>query len=148
MPCHDTRSRLIVTLDPEDQLVDFDFYKNTCSKAIGGETGYRDRVRGKGPEEIFAIDFDRLQAEIQIPDPDDQFFLFLEWQALRAALSLYRGYDRNVDTSRYQLSAVCHDATGTELRLTILPPKEMPKKIKPCHAQESATTRSLPMVRN
>ena len=57
MPCKDTTSKITVFLDTNDCLVNFDFSKITCSKEIGGGTGYFEYCKGKSIGEILEIDF-------------------------------------------------------------------------------------------
>lgn len=127
MPCKDTTSRITVRLDGEDRLLDFDFSKITCSKEIGGETGYKGYCVGKSIDEIARIDFADLLGWFAPEDTEAQFFLYLEWDALRTALAQYRGRDEEVDTERYQLSSISYDEDGVEICQVIRPPTDMPK---------------------
>lgn len=127
MPCKDTTSRITVRLDLEDRVVDFDFSKITCSKEIGGGTGYKDYCAGRTIDEISQIDFNGILEKLHPENTEDQFFLYLEWDALRTAIAQYLGRNEEVDAERYQLSSVSLDENGVEIRQVIRPPSEMPK---------------------
>jgi hypothetical protein len=118
-----------IKLDLEERLLDFDFSKITCSKEIGGGTGYREYCSGKPSQEILAIDFNDLIRSLNLEDPDDQFFLYLEWDALRTALCQYLGNEEDVDRERYQLASIIHEEDFIEISQVIHPEQNMPKLV-------------------
>jgi len=115
MPCKDTSSMVKIKLDLEERLLEFDFSKITCSKEIGGGTGYMEYCSGKSAEEILAFHFSDLTRVLELDDPDDQFFLYLEWDALRTALCQYLGNEEDVDRQRYQLASIAHEKDFVEI---------------------------------
>jgi len=129
MPCKDSSSIVKVKLDLEERLLDFDFSKITCSKEIGGATGYMEYCSGKSAQEILAFDFNDLTFTLGIDDPDDQFFLYLEWDALRTALCQYLGNEEEIDRERYQLSSIIHESDFIEIFQVIRPQQNMPKLV-------------------
>ena len=129
MPCKDSSSIVKVKLDLEERLLDFDFSKITCSKEIGGETGYMQYCSGKPAQEILEFDFNDLTHTLGMHDPDDQFFLYLEWDALRTALCQYLGNDEEIDRERYQLSSIIHEMDFIEISQVIHPQQNMPKLV-------------------
>ncbi len=118
-----------IKLDLEERLLDFDFSKITCSKEIGGGTGYMEFCSGKSAEEIRMLDFNDLTRSLGLDDPDDQFFLYLEWDALRTALCQYLGNDEDVDRERYQLASIIHEVDFIEICQVIHPEQNMPKLV-------------------
>lgn len=129
MPCKDTSSMVKIKLDLEERLLDFDFSKITCSKEIGGGTGYMEYCAGKSVEEILAFRFSDLTRVLGLADPDDQFFLYLEWDALRTALCQYLGNEEDVDRERYQLVSIAHEKDFVEISQVIHPEQNMPKLV-------------------
>jgi hypothetical protein len=129
MPCKDTSSMVKIKLDLDEHLLGFDFSKITCSKEIGGGTGYLEFCTGKSAEEILKIHFNDLTRTLGLDDPDDQFFLYLEWDALRTALCQYLGNDEDVDRERYQLYSIAHEENFIEIFQVIHPEQNMPKLI-------------------
>ncbi len=129
MPCKDSSSLVKVKLDLEERLLDFDFSKITCSKEIGGGTGYMEYCSGKSAQEILTFDFNDLTRILGMQDPDDQFFLYLEWDALRTALCQYLGNDEEIDRERYQLSSIIHEIDFIEISQVIHPQQNMPKLV-------------------
>ncbi len=127
MPCKDTTSRITVRLDGADRLIDFDFSKITCNKEIGGETGYKGYCAGKSIDEISRIEFADLLERFGPEKTEEQFFLYLEWDALRTAIAQYRGREEEVDTERYQLSSISCGEDGVEICQVIRHPADMPK---------------------
>lgn len=135
MPCKDTTSQVTIQLDHDDRLTDFDFSKITCSKEIGGATGYKDFCTGKEIAEIVAIEFQDVLNTLNPQETEDQFFLFLEWDALRSGLLQYSGHGEAVDLDRYQVASIEYDEGQVKIIQHIKPPKEMPKIV-------SCTTRA------
>lgn len=131
MPCKDTTSRVTIQLDPNDRLTDFDFSKITCGKEIGGATGYKDFCAGKEIDDIVAVEFQDILNILKPRGTEDQFFLFLEWDALRSGLLQYSGHDEEVDLDRYQVASIEYNEGQVKIIQIIRPPKEMPK-IKSC----------------
>ncbi len=129
MPCKDSSSLVKVKLDLEERLLDFDFSKITCSKEIGGGTGYMEYCSGKSAQEILTFDFNDLTRILGMQDPDDQFFLYLEWDALRTALCQYLGNEEEIDRERYQLSSIIHEIDFIEISQVIHPQQNMPKLV-------------------
>jgi hypothetical protein len=64
-----------------------------------------------------------------LDDPDDQFFLYLEWDALRTALCQYLGNEADVDQERYQLVSIAHEKDFVEISQVIHPEQNMPKLV-------------------
>ena len=128
MPCKDTSAKIKVLLDAEERLLDFDYEKITCSKKIGG-TGFREYCIGRSIEEISHIDFNALLDIISFESTEDQFYLFLEWDAVRAAIAQYRGRGNELDQDRYQLASIVYDEGNVEICQITKPPKEMPKVV-------------------
>ena len=129
MPCKDTASKVAVFLDVEDRLIDFDFSKITCSKEIGGGTGYLEYCRGKSAEEIIQFNFQEPLESLMPETDEDQFFLYLEWDALRTSIAQYLGDISNIDQKRYQIASITCDEAGTTIVQVIRPPEKMPKVI-------------------
>ena len=129
MPCKDTTSKVTVFLDDKDRLVDFDFSKITCSKEIGGGTGYFEYCKGKSAEEIMQFDFQEPLEFLSPKTDEGQFFLYLEWDALRTSIAQYLGDISNIDQNRYQVASITCDEVGTTIVQVIRPPEKMPKII-------------------
>lgn len=129
MPCKDSSSRVVIKLDFDERLLTFDFSKITCSKEVGGGTGYVEYCSGKLVQKILADDFNDLVKILGLEDPEDQFFLYLEWDALRTAFFQYLGSDEEVDQERYQLSSITHEVEHIEICQVIRPNQNMPKLV-------------------
>ena len=131
MPCKDTTSQITVILDENDCLVSFDFSKLTCHKAVGGGTGFMEFCRGKPVDQVTQLEFSDLVVDLGLTDSEEQFLLYMEWDALGAALDQYQGSRRDVDTDRYQIATIAYESNQVEIRQVVAPPEEMPKLI-PC----------------
>ncbi len=126
MPCKDTTAIVEIRLGLQDDFLDFDFSKLTCGKTIGG-TGFQTLCQGKSPEEILALDFDAVVEKLTLQDEEEEFLLFLEWEALVSALEQYLGNAHAIDNERYQMASIEQDENGVTLRQLVRPLKEMPK---------------------
>lgn len=137
MPCSDSSSGLNFKFDHDDCLIDFEYAKITCSSEIEGETGYKNFCVGQELNEILNHDFPMLVSVLGLNSREDQqFILHLEWEALRAAIGLYLGVNRDdIDTDRCLITSIENGPESTEVALVILPPKEMPKIIS-CSKKE------------
>ena len=127
----------MVWLDNNECLLKYDFSKITCGKGISGDVGYQDYSRGRHAKEIFKIEFNQLMERLDLQSSEDQFLLYLEWDALRSSIAQYYGLSEEVDTKRYKISSINFDENGVEIRQIINPPAEMPKKIISCRARSS-----------
>ena len=137
MPCKDTTAQITVILDEKDCLVTFDFSKITCQKSVGGGTGFVDLCNGKHIDEVVQLEFSNLVVDLGLTDSEKQFLLYLEWDALGAALNQYQGGFREVDTNRYQIATIAYESSQVEIRQMVASPKEMPKII-PCRKREAS----------
>ena len=126
MPCKDTTSRVTVLLDQEDCLVDFDFSKISCNKEIGGGTGYLEYCKGKSIDEIMRLEFQEILDFLAPESTEDQFFIYLEWDALRTSLAQYLGEVADIDQEKYQISSITSDEKGTTIVQVICPPEKIP----------------------
>jgi hypothetical protein len=70
-------------------------------------------------------------AELELKDSEEQFLLYMEWDALGAALDQYQGNCQGVDKDRYQIATITYESDQVEIRQLVAPPKEMPKLV-PC----------------
>lgn len=145
MPCKDTTSHVKVCLSQEDHLTDFEFSKFTCQKEIGGGTGFREYCLGRHVDEIVGLEFEPLIEALGLENPEDQFFLYLEWDAVGTALAQYLGWGDSIDLERYKIASIIHDEDGIQINQAILPPEEMPKSIPCCvKSRKAEATRSIP----
>ena len=142
MPCKDTASKVTVFLDDKDRLIDFDFSKITCSKEIGGGTGYFEYCKGKSAEEIMQFDFQEPLEFLGPKTDEDQFFLYLEWDALRTSIAQYLGDISNIDQNRYQVASITCDDEGVTIVQVIRPPEKMPKIIS-CNKRSQENNRMV-----
>jgi hypothetical protein len=126
MPCHDSSSIVSVTLDSNERLVGFDFGKITCGKEIGEGGAFREYCLGRNIDDILRLEFVDIRNALKIETTEDEFLLYLEWDALRAAVAQYRGLENAADRERCQIAAVISDGDQTEIRQSIRPPANMP----------------------
>ena len=133
MPCSDSSSGLNIRLDLNERIVKFDFAKITCSSEIGGGKSLSQFCAGKSLEEVLELDFRMLVSVLNLNDDEEaQFILYMELDALKAAIAQYLGIEYEaVDVDRCKVSSVEHSEEFTDIALVILPPKELPK-ILPC----------------
>jgi len=137
MPCSDSSSGLNIRLDLNEHFVKFDFAKITCSSEIGGGKKLSEFCVGKSLEEVLDLDFRMLVTVLGLNDDEEsQFILYMELDALKAAVAQYLGVERDgVDPYRCKISSVEHGDEFIDIALVILPPKELPK-ILPCSLKD------------
>ena len=142
MPCKDTTAEITIHLDEKDCLVDFEFSKITCNKEIGGGTGFLEYCRGKSAEEILDLEFNELLDFFAIESDEDQFLLYLEWEALQAAIAQLLGI--SINNKRYQIASISCDEGGTTINQVMFPLKEMPKVTSCFKREQNATKETNP----
>ena len=131
MPCKDTTSKITVILDNNDLLVNFEFSKITCNKEIGGGTGYLEYCKKKSADEIVQVEFEEPLRILKPSSTEDQFFLYMEWDALRTCLSQFVGSEIDVDYKQYRIASIDSNKSGTIITQFMSPSEKMPKII-PC----------------
>jgi hypothetical protein len=134
MPCKDTKSVISVRIDAMERLVEFIFAKDTCGKGIGGGTGYKELCIGKNIEDILKIEFPFILDKIGAEESEEQFLLYLEWDALRSAIAQYIGNEEELSSKNHQLASIIYDGDEIEIQQVIQPPDEMPKLV-PCRVR-------------
>ena len=137
MPCKDTTAKITVILDEKDCLVSFNFSKLTCQKSVGGGIGFAEFCQGKHVSEVIKLEFSDLVVKLGLNSSEEQFLLYLEWDALGAALDQYQGSQREVDTERYQIATIAYEYNQVEIFQMVASPKEMPKLV-PCRKREAS----------
>jgi hypothetical protein len=125
MPCKDTTAEITIHLDEKGCLIDFAFSKITCKKEIGGGTGFLDYCRGKSAEEIMTLEFIGLLDFFSLKSEEDQFLLYMEWEALQAGIAQLLGTP--IKNKRYQIDSINFDEKGTTISQVMSPLEEMPK---------------------
>ena len=139
MPCKDTTAHITVILDNNDCILNFNFSKLTCQKPVGGGTGFKEYCMGKSVDEVVQLEFSDLIAELGLKNTEDQFLLYLEWDALGAALGQYHGGSVEVDKERYQIATIAYESNQVEIKQMVSSPQEMPKLI-PCRKRVKEKT--------
>ena len=138
MPCNDTTAEITIHLDENDCLIDFTFSKITCNKEIGGGTGFLEYCRGKAAEEILRLKISELLNFFSLESDEDQFLLYMEWEALQAAIAQLLGV--SINNKRYQIASISCDESGTTINQVMSPLKEMPKIVS-CFKREKNSSK-------
>ena len=138
MPCKDTTAEITIHLDENDCLIDFTFSKITCNKEIGGGTGFLEYCRGKTAEEILHLEISELLDFFSLESDEDQFLLYMEWEALQAAIAQLLGV--SINNKRYQIASISCDKSGTTINQVMSPLKEMPKIVS-CFKREKNSSK-------
>ena len=142
MPCKDTTAEITIHLDEKDCLVDFEFSKITCNKEIGGGTGFLEYCRVKSSEEILDLEFNELLDFFALESDEDQFLLYIEWEALQAAIAQLLGI--SINNKRYQIASISCDEGGTTINQIMFPLKVMPKVVSCFKRGQNATKETNP----
>lgn len=132
MPCSDSSSSIALKLDQDERFLSFEYAKITCGREITAQTDYNSFCRGKTLQEILNVSYREAAENLKTEQEEEQFILYLEWDALRSAIAQYLGIENaDIDKDRCRISSIEHTDEGAEIALVILPPKELPK-ILPC----------------
>lgn len=134
MPCKDTKSVISVRIDAMECLVDFIFAKDTCGKGIGGGTGYKEICVGQNIEDILEMEFPFVLDKLGTEGSEDQFLLYLEWDAVRSTIAQYIGNEEELSSKKHLIASIINDGDEIEIHQVIQPPDEMPKLV-PCRVR-------------
>ena len=136
MPCSDSSSSITIYLDSDERFICFEYAKITCGQEISANTGLNRYFVGSHLDDILNSSFNSLVKDLNVLEEENQFVLYMEWDALRSAVGNYLGReDAEIDTERSMVTSINHNEKGIEIALVILPPKEIPK-ILPCRLGE------------
>ncbi len=129
MPCKDTTALMTVRVNHNDFLIDYDYAKLTCDKAIGNDQSFHQYCEGKPIQQILEWEFFRILQDLQLPEEESesQFLVYLEWSALRSALIQYLGRDDDVDTEHFEVASVEYNYQEVQIIQVIRPNTDMPK---------------------
>jgi len=132
MPCEDTTSSISVRIDKDDRLIDYDYEKLTCGKAVGAGKSYLEACAGIEIEKVAGLPFDDALRDCRPRGREDEFLLYLEWKAVREALRQYLGMTPDGDSGAYRIAEIISGQEGTTIEMIISPPDDLPP-IVPCH---------------
>ena len=104
-----------------DNLLDHEYAKITCGREINANSQLLKLFSGKPITQITNSTLADVAKQLKVMSQDDQFLLFLEWDALRNALYQYMGKELQGYSDRYQLAAITHATDFVEIRQNILP---------------------------
>ena len=129
MPCKDTTALMTVRVDHSDFLINYDYAKISCAKAIGNGQSFQQYCKGKPIQQILECEFFQILQDLQLPEEDteNQFLVYLEWSALRSALIQYLGGDEDVDTEHFEVASVEYNDQEVLIIQVIRPNTDMPK---------------------
>ncbi len=131
MPCKDITSQVILKIDHQDQIIDFNYTKHTCNKTVGDSSKFLSHLPEYNMFKILDMSFDNILNTIPHKSNQEKLLLFLQWDALQAIISAYLGQESQVDRSRHIISSVEHEPNHVKIVMMIKPPKKN-YKIQPC----------------
>ena len=121
MACDNTTSCITVRVDLDDLLMDYDYSKITCGKEINATSKLLEYFQKRSITDITTSTLEQVVQELQPLTSDDQFLLFLEWDALRNAVLQYMGKELQGYSDRYQLASIIYEENYVEIQQNILP---------------------------
>ena len=129
MPCKDTTALMTVRVDHSDCLINYDYAKISCDKAIGNGQSFHQYCVGKPIQQILEWEFSKILQDLHLPEEDteNQFLVYLEWSALRSALIQYLGREDDVDTEHFEVASVEYTDQEIQIIQVIRPNTDMPK---------------------
>ncbi len=129
MPCKDTTALMTVRVNHNDFLIDYDYAKLTCDKAIGNDQSFHQYCEGKPIQQILEWEFFQILKDLALENEDTelQFLVYLEWSALRSALIQYLGEDEDVDTEHFEVASIQYDDQKVQINQIIHPLANTPK---------------------
>lgn len=123
----DPAANIVMRLDPDERFVDFDFYKIACGSPIASQCGFREYCAGRHVADFMEMNYSTVIRDLNVIDEEQQFVVFLEWDALRCAIAKYLGSAiPGADPERCQIIAIKHEDSKIEISEVILPPQNLP----------------------
>jgi len=127
MSCGFIPSKITLRLDSDEKFLSFDFGKIICGLPVSKELNLSNHFLKKTLPEILQTTFVSLVKDFSIENQEDEFLLYVEWDALRSAIGNYLNVnDETIDKERCHVVSVNHDEEGITIEQILLPPKEMP----------------------
>ena len=100
-------SNITIQIDNEDRLVSFEFSKVPCGINVSPNIHYDQYSKGKTLEEIINIPFEQAAYDLKPKSEEENFFLYVEWEALRTSIAQYLGIEReDIDRDRCMISSI------------------------------------------
>jgi hypothetical protein len=121
MACDNTTSSIMVRVDLDDQLLDYEYSKITCGKEINANSKLLEHFQNRPIIDITNSTLEQVVQELKPLTSDDQFLLFLEWDALRNAVFQYMGKELQGYSDRYKLASISYEENHVEIQQNILP---------------------------
>ncbi len=90
-------------------------------------------------EEILRLEISELLEFFSLESDEGQFLLYMEWEALQAAIAQLLGV--SINNKRYQIASISRDVNGTIINQVMSPLKEMPEIIS-CFKGEKNSSKS------
>ncbi len=126
MPCNDSTSQIVLTLSDNDILIDYEYEKIQCGKAVTYGNSYKKQCVGKTVDDLCSESFESIKSYFKIDNMEDEFLLYLEWKAVNEALKQYSGKSSPDIEKRHQISSIRSEEKFTVITMVISPPDEMP----------------------
>lgn len=119
-------NNFILTINKKDCLEAFQFRKFPCGQSIPNNQKFITRCVGQKLENIISTPFPALIKDLKIEDPQEEFYLYIEWDALRTILAQYLGVeDEAIDKDRCCINSIQQKEEGTCIEGFLLPPKDL-----------------------
>jgi len=127
MQTNNNSTELIIIIGPDDRLSSFRFTKNICGKNVSDSQDYENLCKSHTLHNIFHFSFEHVCDKLSVFSEEDQFILFLEWDALRTGIGKYLGIEtEGIDKDRCLIESIEEHIDGTEVSMVLLPPKGLP----------------------
>ncbi|NIT53336.1 MAG: hypothetical protein GWO41_11500 [candidate division Zixibacteria bacterium] len=141
MPCEDTTSLMLIRVDHNDYLIDYDYTKISCDKKIGDGISFHKYCEGKKIQNLVNLNFYNILRDMGLENKstENQFLVYLEWSALRSALIQYLGEEEDVDTEHYEVASIQYDDNKVQINQIVRPMKNLPK-IESCFQRARQAT--------
>lgn len=112
MPCDDVTETIRLRLDPGDRLADYELKKKTCGGAVGQRSLILEELRGRGVDELLALDVEAFHGARPDLSEEDEFFRLKHFFALRMALEALTGREPGGVGEACVVAAVVYDEEG------------------------------------
>jgi len=126
MKCPNIPSKINLEIDENNLVQFFKFERNNTH--YQEKINLLDYLKGKKLSHIMELKDSTIIKELKIKDEKELFFLHVELDVLKCAISQYTNLgSREIDKDRCQIESIDHNPSLTKIIGIILPPKTFPQ---------------------
>ncbi len=112
MPCQDVTEEIVLTLDANDKIKDYQLIKQSCGRAVGEANLLSSWVCGQSIEDFLAVHVEAFLDHFAIEDETEEFLHLKHFFALKIASQVLVGAEPGGPLESCAVESITCDAEG------------------------------------